>query len=201
MSNTAGSPWFGRIDTQTAGAVGHSFGGATSTFLCAEDKRVRASVNLDGWYFGAIEARGPNQPLLTMDAFEPESKAARTTSDPDSILDATDVAELKASLLKYGGYSVLISGAEHDDFTDQPLVSPLRRLSHRGTIPASKMQTIVRSYVLAFFEQELRHKDADILQAGSHPFADASLEVWPPDNRRALSSINRAGNETVQVHQ
>lgn len=196
MSSKSGSPWSGRIDTKNTGAVGHSFGGATSTLLCARDPRIRAAINLDGWYFGAIEARGPNQPLLSMETSEPKSDAVRSKSQLEILLDATDLVGLKASMLKFGGYRVLVSGAQHEDFTDQPLVSPLRRLSHRGTVSTSEMQTIVRSYVLAFLEQELRHRDAPILQARSHPFAETSLETWAPDSRQSVSSINRTGNES-----
>ena len=59
MSRAAGSPWFGRLDTDHAGAIGHSFGGAAATAECALDRRVHSSVNMDGWFFEAIHERGP----------------------------------------------------------------------------------------------------------------------------------------------
>ena len=60
--------WFGRINANQAGAIGHSFVGAAATEVCAQDPRVHAAVNLDGWFFGAIHARGPGQPLLFVDS-------------------------------------------------------------------------------------------------------------------------------------
>lgn len=199
MSTTPGSPWFGRIDARNVGAVGHSFGGATSTLLSAEDPRVHAAVNLDGWFFAAIEARGPNQPLLFMDAQGTDS--AGDPNDEKTILDATDEAETETSLRKFGGDRVVVNGAEHEDFTDQPLVSPLRSLSHRGVIPAPRIQTIVRTYVLAFLDQELRGKDSAILHPDSHPFTETSLEAWPPDNSQALLSADPAVHQELSASQ
>jgi predicted dienelactone hydrolase len=182
MNRAAGSPWSGRLDTNRSGAIGHSFGGAAATALCAEDRRVHAAVNLDGWFFGAIRERGPKQPLLAIDA---DTAQGSETPSPDAkveaVLDETDAADTEASLRRFGGYLLTVKGAAHLDFTDQPLVSPLRVLSHRGAIPARRIQNIVRSYVVAFFDRTLRGEDPGILHAQPGPYAEASLKAWPAD--------------------
>jgi len=178
MNRSAGTAWFGRLNTNMAGAIGHSFGGAAATQLCAKDPRVRAAVNMDGWFLGAIRARDPNRPLLVMDTSVPNA-TPNPSAKVEDVLNASDSADLEASLHKYGGYLLLVRGAAHEDFTDQPLVSPLRMISHRGAVPAEQMQNIVRTYVLAFLDEMLRGKDSGILRANSSPYPEVSIEEWP----------------------
>jgi len=180
MDRAAGSPWFGLLDTNKSGAVGDSFGGAAATAACAEDRRVRAAVNMDGWFFDAIRERGPNQPLLVIDAYTAQAGETPTSSATvEAVLDAADSADTEASLRRFGGYLLSVKGTTHEDFTDQPLVSPLRILSHCGAIPARRIQSIVSSYVVAFFEKTLRGKDPGVLRERSSPYAEASLDAWP----------------------
>jgi len=94
------------------------------------------------------------------------------------LLNVSDSAELAASLRRYGGLVLTLQGAEHDDFTDQPLVSPLRRFSHRGAIPAPELQTILRTYVVAFFDRTLRGKEPEALHSKAALFPEAKLETW-----------------------
>ncbi len=179
MSSTPGSIWFGRMNAQNSGAVGHSFGGAAGVQICAHDARVHGAINMDGWFFGAIHSRGANQPLLVMSAssLSPEKNhSAETIADQ---LDDRDAADVEASLRRYGGYHLVLKGAQHDDFTDESLVSPVRRLANRGTIPAGQLQDIVRTYVLAFFDKTLRGKDPSILHETSSPFKEVSFDSWP----------------------
>jgi predicted dienelactone hydrolase len=180
MNRAAGTPWFGRLNTDMAGAIGHSFGGAAATAVCAEDRRVRAAVNMDGWFFDAIRARGANQPLLFMESYTVQEGASHNPGGTvETALDATDSADMEASLRRFGGHRLSIKGAAHEDFTDQPLVSPLRMLSHRGALPARRIQDIVRTYALAFFDKTLRGQDPIVLHAHSSPYAEAWLEEWP----------------------
>ncbi|MGA3343298.1 MAG: hypothetical protein ABSC76_00385 [Terracidiphilus sp.] len=194
MNRTVGSPWFGRLDTNNAGAIGHSFGGAAATAVCDEDRRVHAAVNMDGWFFGAIRERGPSQPLLVMYT-APEQ--AGETPDPGekvgAVLDATDLADTETSLNKFGGFTLSVKGASHEDFTDQPLISPLRSISHRGTLPAWQIQNVVRSYVVAFFGQTLRGEDPEVLKARASPYPGALLEAWPANKKGIVSSIGSDG--------
>jgi dienelactone hydrolase len=190
MNHSAGTSWYGHLNTNLVGAIGHSFGGSAATQVCAIDHRVRASVNMDGWFFGAIQARGPNQPLLVVDSSSDreEATASKPRERVGDILNAADFADTEGSLRRFGGYQLFVRGAEHDDYTDQPLVSPLRSLSHRGALPASRIEAIVRTYVVAFFDKTLRGADPAILGAHSSPFEEVSFEAWPNSKSEIASS-------------
>ncbi len=54
--------WYGRLNTERAGAFGHSFGGAASIQICTVDPRIQSALNMDGWTFGDIQRRAANQP-------------------------------------------------------------------------------------------------------------------------------------------
>jgi predicted dienelactone hydrolase len=194
MNSATGTPWFGRMDTNRSGAIGHSFGGAAAAAECAEDTRVHAAVNMDGWFFGAIRARGPNQPLLVIDAYTDHvGETPGPNAKVETALDAIDFADMEDSLRNFGGYLLSVKGAAHEDLTDQPLISPLRMLSHRGALPARRIQSIVRIYVVAFFDKTLRGKDPMILRARSSPYAEVSLEAWPASNNEIVSSAGTKG--------
>ena len=58
------SLWYGRLDTDRAGAFGHSFGGAASIQVCSVDPRIRSAFNMDGWTFGDIQHRASKQQTM-----------------------------------------------------------------------------------------------------------------------------------------
>ena len=190
MNLASGTLWSGRLNTHLAGAIGHSFGGSAATELCAVDSRVHGAINMDGWFFGAIEARGPHQALLYMDSSEDYFGASTHPGEGvGEELNASDSADLAASLHKYGGFVLTLKGVEHEDFTDQPLVSPLRRFSHTGDIPARELQLILRTYVVAFFDRILRGRDSAILSSGATPFSEATLEVFPEVETETVPTV------------
>jgi predicted dienelactone hydrolase len=180
LNRTSGTLWFGHLNTQSAGAIGHSFGGSAAVEECATDPRVHAAANMDGWFFEAIHLRGPNQSLLYMEAADEQLSNGQIAQAPvSSILNVTDFAEVEKSMQRYGGDLLTVKGVSHDDFSDQPLVSPLRFFSHRGALPAKQIQTIVRTYMVAFFDKALRGKDPGVLEAHSGQSPSARLEWWP----------------------
>jgi pimeloyl-ACP methyl ester carboxylesterase len=170
------------LDTNHAGAFGHSFGGAASFSLLGRDPRIVSAVNLDGWAFGALDAR-TTQPILLIDE---QSVAERehdlltlpqpgTTEDQ---LDRADNSTVEASLAHFGGYRLYVRDSQHMDFSDQPLLPPLRRLQYTGPILPTRMDDILRQTVLAFFDQTLRNQPSSALNSPSS-MPDVSLEHWP----------------------
>jgi predicted dienelactone hydrolase len=192
LNATPGSRWLGKIDANNTAAIGHSFGGAVATALCAHDPRVHGAANMDGWFFGAIQERGARQPLMVINTGESVLDGRATTVEEK--LDASDSAEVAMSLQNYGGYLVELHGAEHDDFTDESMVSPWRKLAHRGTIPSAELQAIVRAYVLAFMDKTLRGQNPRILNEDPSPFRQVSMRSWPPAEqaRRNVAAALRA---------
>jgi len=97
-------------------------------------------------------------------------------------LDATDSNEVDTTLKQFGGYKLSISNTAHMDFTDHPLVSPWRRWTQPNHISAARIETIVRAYVLAFFDQTVRGAKPTLLESGtSSPFREVKIEHWNPE--------------------
>ena len=55
--------WRDKLDFQSVGAFGHSFGGAASLRFCSDEPRCKAAVDLDGALHGDAEP-ATNKPLL-----------------------------------------------------------------------------------------------------------------------------------------
>jgi predicted dienelactone hydrolase len=183
--------WFGHLDTSRAGAFGHSFGGSASVQVCSVDARIRSALNMDGWTFGDIHRRAADQPIMFMygtanipgpQDLNSKDPAARTEAD----LDVNDAKQIDSSLRQYGGYKLYVNDASHLDFTDHALVSPWRNWTERGHISPSRIQTIVRAYVLAFFDETLRGQKPPLLQTGnSSPFPEVQIEQFIPESKPA----------------
>ena len=199
------SPWYGRLDTDRAGAFGHSFGGAASVQVCSVDPRVRSALNLDGWTFGDIHYRASNQPIMFLyganhslgpQDLSSKDRAVRTKAE----LDVPDAKQIDASLKQYGGYRLYVDTASHMDFTDHSLVSPWRNWTESGHISSARIQTIVRAYVLAFFDETLRGGKPGLLQSGnSSPFHEVQIEEFAPESDprpRAQPHVNSLPEKT-----
>lgn len=181
--------WYGHLDTSRAGAFGHSFGGSASVQVCSFDPRIRSAVNLDGWTFGDIRYRAADQPIMYIYGANNTPRPENLTSkDPvartEAELDVSDARQINSSLQQYGGYKLYVNETSHMDFTDHSLVSPWRNWTERGHIAPSQIQTIVREYVLAFFDKTLRGEKPTLLQRGdSSPFPEVQIEQFTPSSK------------------
>ena len=183
--------WYGRLDTNHAGAFGHSFGGAASVQVCSVDTRIRSALNMDGWTFGDIRHRAADQPIMFIygaasiprpQNLNSKDRVARTEAE----LDVNDAKRIDSSLEQYGGYKLYINNTSHRDFTDHSLVSPWRNWTESGHIAPARIQTIVRAYVLAFFDQTLRGEKPPLLTSGnSSPFDEVQIKEFVPNSKSA----------------
>lgn len=184
MNSNPSNRWFHRFNPNAIGAVGHSFGGSAAVKICSEDPRVRSAVNMDGYLFSALDKRAAGQNLMVI----LEGADVYKSNDPlDKALGTYDFGKLDESLKDFGGYVLFVAGANHEDFSDQPLMSPLRRISQAGTLPADQTHAIVRAYVRAFFDETLRGKRSSLLDGSSHPYAAATFERWVPGDPAPMS--------------
>jgi dienelactone hydrolase len=196
MNGDSKSPMHGRLDTDHAGAFGHSFGGAASLRLCGLDPRIKACANLDGWTFGGLDYRTAAQPIMilyeqvTKDR-ESELATLPTPGTRDDQLDRADTAAVGQSLKAFGGYRVFVAGTQHLDFSDQPLLPPLRRGSYTGPIAPMRIQQIVRESVLQFFDQSLRGEASTLLQSDQRQFSDVTVQRWVAPSTREQSSATQ----------
>ncbi len=179
------SAFFRRLLITEVGAVGYSFGGSASLQVLGADSRVRSAINMDGWTINALRNRTSSKPIMLLyeEASRPHPENLHSTNDYQRIyaeIDAYDAAAINPSLKRYGGLRLYIAGTTHEDFTDQPLVSPLAAISKRGAIAPARMEAMVRAYILAFLDQTLKGKKAPLLASDTaSPYHEVKSEVWP----------------------
>ena len=180
-SSTPSDIFYHKLDTDHTGAFGHSFGGAVSLKLCGLDPRIKAAVNLDGWTFGALQNRTAQQPILIEyeQITAERKKQLATLTGPGTVgdqLDRADFAAVDRSIGPFGGSIFYVAGTQHMDFTDQPLLPPLHRVSATGPIAPAEIEGIVRETVVAFFNQSLKHTPAPLLNDPHHRFKEVTAE-------------------------
>jgi dienelactone hydrolase len=172
----------GRLDLDRVGVVGYSLGGAIAMQLCWRDDRLKAAVNIDGWFFNAAPGGWIEQPFM----FISDDSPAATSDDLSNpspahrypaILDDTTDRRMSSELAKHGGVTVTILGSDHQDFSDMAYLSRLALLQgRRGDGVAIRNAT---DYSAAFFKQILNGEDSPLF---SDPPPSVRLHRWdrPP---------------------
>ncbi len=171
----------GSLDLSRIGMLGYSFGGAVTMEACWRDRRLKTGINLDGMLFGESADIGVEQPFLFMSS-DGDLPSEQDLQCPDlrrrvhmRALD-TDIKRIRKSLARYGGYYMVVEGMSHSNYSDRPLYSPLRKLTHAGSIETRKSMALVNDYTLAFFEQHLNGKIQSLLAGKSTPYAEVHLD-------------------------
>jgi dienelactone hydrolase len=179
-----GNPVAQRLDTQRAGTLGFSFGGAIAAEASRLDPRIKAAINMDGRHWGDALDQGVERPYM----FICEELAMPTAADLSSAnpmiryeaqLDQADYSQLAANLQARGGVRVTIAGMAHMNFTDFPLRSALRRLSAGGTIDARRAQGIIQTYVIEFFSRYLAGAQPPAPDSPWPQFPQVRVQSWP----------------------
>lgn len=155
------------LDLSKIGMFGHSFGGDTAAETMAEDSRILAGVDLDGSITGAVAATGLDRPFMLM-----ASAGHGRDTDPSW--------EQFWSNLRGWRRQLLLRDAGHQAYTDlAPLVQQLVKAllippevvaaltESIGTINADRAVRAQRSYLGAFFDLHLRHRDNRLLSGPS----------------------------------
>ena len=132
------------VDLTRIGLYGHSTGGGAAVQVCLEDERCDAVLGMDPWVEPlpdkVIKIRA-TRPSLYM-----RSDGWRG-NDNDAILMGIAGRSLEVS------YVLGIEGADHNDFTVTPLLSPIAsQLGMKGPIPAGRIIPIIDNYLLGFFD-------------------------------------------------
>lgn len=147
------SRFTGRLDLTRTGILGHSTGSGVAAILIAIDSRFQVGVGMDTWMGpvpDTILAQGTERPFLFL------------------MSELWPTEENKADIRQYVSHSpasnwLTIAGTEHYDFTDLPLFTPFSgRIGLSGPINSYRAQTIVRAYVLAYFDQMLKGEQSSI---------------------------------------
>src|SRR5207249_510833 len=144
------SPFFGRLDPQRVGALGHSYGGAAAGEACFLDSRIKAGLNIDGSPRGARSTWRVSQPFMLLQSDR--------NGHPDRRAD-----EFSGKLAQ--GYRVAIREIDHRGFTDEALfpLSPGARAALVGTLPGPRMIRVTSACVRGFFDTFLKDDPSPLL--------------------------------------
>jgi hypothetical protein len=144
----------GRMDLQSLGMFGHSFGGAAALEFCRQDSRCKAALDMDGIPFGRVVSDGLGKPGMFL-----LSDHRRETADPES---RQVLAEIKSiyDRLPDGRLYAGIRRANHFSFSDQILLNSqaalgLLRLAGFGGLDGRRGLAISADYVRTFFDVSL----------------------------------------------
>ncbi|MHA1906021.1 MAG: alpha/beta hydrolase family protein [Candidatus Thorarchaeota archaeon] len=146
------------LDLDTIGAFGHSFGGTTAEELCIIDPRVDAGISFDSPHGGNSLDINMTKPLMMI--FGPDY------GNPEM----NDTIFQRAENTCYG---LFVNGTRHYNFADVVIWSSLlKSFGLLGSIDGNHMLDIMRDYVLAFFDQELRGIDSTLLNGPSADYPE-----------------------------
>ena len=138
------------IDFERIGVLGHSYGGATASWLMSENTDIKAGLSYDGGLWGPITQKGFQKPFLYLSASETLGLRYGADKERADFVESV-VQNLKEAYRNSGdnAKAILLENYNHYSFTDLTLFSPL--LS-KGKKP---METTI-DITIAFFEQYLK---------------------------------------------
>ena len=158
-------------DTDKIGLLGHSMGGATSVNVGRQRSDIDAVLVLDGTMLGEYTGIENGKYIYESEPY------------PVPILDFTKEKDYidRDKYKKENGYpyvneyvidnavdgrTAVFSGAEHMDFTDLPLISPmLASVFGRGDVNNEEFMTMINGIVLDWFNYYLKNEGTLDIQA------------------------------------
>lgn len=150
----------GALDLTRVGMFGWSIGGATAAATMHDDPRISAGAAMDGTLYGPVVTDGLDQPFLLFSS----QRHNRDTDDTWAAFWAHQRGWKR---------DLKLLGAEHVSFTDGetllPQVAGLLGLTpdqlaqQVGTINPDRAIAVERTYLAAYFDEQLRHRPGRLL--------------------------------------
>jgi hypothetical protein len=156
--------------------------------LCWRDDRLKAAVNIDGWFFDAVSGGWIEQPLMIISDDSPAVTPA-DLSDPNParrysavLTDATD-RRISSEFANHGGVLVRVRGSNHMDFSDAAFLSRAELL--QGRRPDGATIRTAADYSAAFFGQIFNGVVSSLF---SDPPAGVRLSMWDRPPRKVVAN-------------
>jgi dienelactone hydrolase len=163
------------IDTMRVGMLGHSLGGAAALQACRDDPLFRACADMDGAAVGDVDLNGVRKPSLVLlsqpapSAAEPKDSAERAHRDEFARMGRERDSTWRAIALHSEPAPVFIvklQGTAHLSFSDAPFLMPSLLQGTGSSRSATNANSLVVSYVNAFFDHFLRGARLRLLTRG-----------------------------------
>ena len=172
INQDPGNAFYKKLNMDEIGVLGFSFGGAVSTNTLVLDKRIKAGVNLDGFYYGGNYSRGFTQPFMELRSepaspekvSESELRMSHLTRERWKFVWFEEWNKRISSYIKgskAGYYSFTVHGADHFSFSDLPLMAPFPRLLSPKT---ARIHELTNQYTVAFFDEKLKGIRSPLLE-------------------------------------
>jgi predicted dienelactone hydrolase len=153
-ANDPSGGFTGRLDLESIGVVGHSFGGATAAQFCHDDARCRAGIDIDGALYGSVIQEGLTQPFLFL---------LGDHGDSWNSPDCQPCANIRSAANRIPGDRLIVTlrGAHHFSFSDQALVKSqmvmkvLSTVGIVGGLDARSGLAFTRRYIREFLDVHL----------------------------------------------
>ncbi|GAA2415862.1 alpha/beta hydrolase [Nonomuraea africana] len=154
----------GLIDRSRIAMAGQSIGGASAMAAMAKDSRVRAGIDMDGTTYARIPKSGFSRPFMFI-------------GSPQHIPGGRDNSwDRDWKLLTGWKRWLVLSGAEHQSFTDGPLLAgTLGIRPPAGILPAARSAELARTYVAAFLDQHLKSQRQPLLDKPSSQYPEVKF--------------------------
>ncbi len=165
----ANSPFYQRLDMEKVGAFGHSTGGGATIQFCASDPRCKAGFTEDAFVrplaISTLE-NGTRQPFFYM--FSEAWPFPRNIELFDQYYNHVSPENRVA----------ILQGTAHYDFSDLPAFSPLAAaMGLKGPLNGARVQEIIKTYLVAFFDQTLKGVRSPLLNGPSEQFPELRWEL------------------------
>ncbi|WP_218041093.1 alpha/beta hydrolase family protein, partial [Acrocarpospora macrocephala] len=160
------SKWDGSalIDRSRIAMAGQSIGGASAMAAMLTDSRVRAGIDMDGTTYARIPKSGFSRPFLFIGSPQHTPGGRDNSWDRDW------------KLLTGWKRWLVLSGADHQSFTDGPLLAGALGIKPApGLLPAARSAELTRTYVAAFLDQHLKSQPQPLLNQPSSRYPETKF--------------------------
>ena len=160
------NPYRDLIDFNAVGVMGHSMGGGTSYYALLNDKRIKAALALDGWFFALSEEEAKtntNKPFMHIG--QEEFFNTSVEGDMNKSEDGKENLKIYNLILENNkpSYATYLKNSLHYTFTDlkqvyvaeKPLAIPL---SFLGKIDRVVVKNTINDSMTNFFDSALKNQ-------------------------------------------
>ncbi|WP_336217126.1 alpha/beta hydrolase family protein [Nonomuraea sp. LPB2021202275-12-8] len=152
------------IDRTRIAMVGQSIGGASTVAAMVKDPRIRAGIDMDGTTYARLPKSGLSRPFMFLGSSQHIPGGRDNSWDRDW------------KLLTGWKRWLVLSGAEHQSFTDIPLVADVLGIEPLpGMMPAARGAELTRTYVAAFLDQHLKSQRQPLLDKPSSRYPEVTF--------------------------